>query len=42
MPVSQWTMEEERAKWVQIDGKDDKCQITAVLLAFYLISFHCS
>ena len=30
VPVSQWTMEEEGAKRVKIDGKDDKRQITAV------------
>ena len=30
VPVSQWTMEEEGAKWVELDGKDDKYQITAV------------
>ena len=30
VPVSQWTMEEEGAKRVEIDGKDDKRQITAV------------
>jgi len=31
VPVSQWTMEEEGVEWVEIDGKDDKHQITAVL-----------
>ena len=30
VPVSQWTMEEEGAKRVEIDGKDNKRQITAV------------
>ena len=30
--VSQWTMEQEGAKRVKIDGKDDKQQITAVLM----------
>ena len=30
VPVSQCTMEEEGAKQVEIDGKDDKRQITAV------------
>lgn len=30
VPVSQWTMEAEGAKRVQVDGKDDKRQITAV------------
>ena len=30
VPVSQWTMEEEGAKQVEIDGKDDIRQITAV------------
>ena len=30
VPVSQWTMEQEGAKRVEIDGKDDKRQITAV------------
>ena len=30
VPVSQWTMEQEGAKQVAIDGKDDKRQITAV------------
>ena len=30
VPVSQWTMEQEGAKRVAIDGKDDKRQITAV------------
>ena len=30
VPVSQWIMEEEGAKRVEIDGKDDKRQITAV------------
>ena len=30
VPVSQWMMEEEGAKRVEIDGKDDKRQITAV------------
>ena len=28
--VSQWTMEEEGAKRVEMDGKDNKRQITAV------------
>ena len=31
MPVSSWTMEKEGSKRVEIIGKDDKCQITAVL-----------
>ena len=26
IPVSQWTMAQEGAKWVEIDGKDDKRQ----------------
>ena len=30
VPVSEWTMEQEGAKRVEIDGKDDKRQITAV------------
>ena len=30
VPVSQWTMEEEGAKQIEINGKDDKCQITVV------------
>ena len=30
VPVSQWTMAKEGAKRVEIDGKDDKSQITAV------------
>ena len=30
VPVSQWMMEEVGAKRVEIDGKDDKRQITAV------------
>ncbi|MCY3929117.1 MAG: hypothetical protein OXG81_12660 [Acidobacteria bacterium] len=30
VPVAQWTMEVEGAKRVQVDGKDDKRQITAV------------
>ena len=30
VPVSQWTMEQEGIKRVEIDGKDDKRQITAV------------
>ena len=30
VPVSQWTMEEEGAKQVEIDGKDDKRQITPI------------
>ena len=30
VPVSQWTMAQEGAKRVEIDGKDDKRQITAV------------
>jgi len=30
VPVSQWTMEAEGTKRVQVDGKDDKCRITAV------------
>ena len=30
VPVSEWTMEQEGAKRVPIDDKDDKCQITAV------------
>ena len=30
--VSQWTMEEEGAKWAEIDGKDNKCQLTAVFV----------
>lgn len=37
VPVSQWTMEVEGAKCVQVDGKDDKCQITAVLLVPWLV-----
>ena len=28
--VAQWTMEEEGAKCVQVDGKDDNCQIIGV------------
>ena len=30
IPVSDWTMAEEGSKWVEITGKDDKCQLTAV------------
>ena len=30
VPVGSWTMETEGAKWVEIAGKDDKRQITAV------------
>ena len=30
VPVSSWTMAEEGSKRVEIDGKDDECQITAV------------
>ena len=30
VPVSEWTMAEEGSKRVEIDGKDDKRQITAV------------
>ena len=31
VPVSQWTMDQDRAKQMEINGKDDKRQITAVL-----------
>ena len=30
IPVSDWTMAEEGSKRVEITGKDDKCQLTAV------------
>ena len=30
VPISQWRMEEEGAKWVEIDEKDDKRQIAPV------------
>ena len=30
VPVSQWTMAQEGAKRVEVDGKDDKCQITVI------------
>ena len=30
VPVSSWTVAEEGCKCVEIDGKDDKCQIIAV------------
>ena len=30
VPVSEWTMAEEESKRVEIDGKDDKRQITAI------------
>ena len=30
MPVSSWTMAEEGSKRVDVAGKDDKCQLTAV------------
>ena len=33
VPVSQWTMEAEGVKRVQVDGKDDKRQIMAVFMA---------
>ena len=31
VPVSQWTMEREGMKWIEITGNQDKRQITAVL-----------
>ncbi len=31
VPVSNWTMAKEGSKRIAIFGKDDKCQITAVL-----------
>ena len=39
VPVSQWTMEEEGAKQVEINGKDDKCQITVVVGCFLIGDF---
>ena len=39
VPVSQWTMEEEGAKRIKIDGKDDKSQITAVFGCFLIGDF---
>ena len=30
VPVSQWTMEREGIKWIEITGNQDKHQITAV------------
>ena len=38
VPVSDWTMAEEGAKWVELVGKDDKSQLTAVF-AFFRRSF---
>ena len=32
VPVSQWTMEREGMKWIEISGNQDKRQITAVYL----------
>ena len=31
VPVSSWTMEKEGSRHVEVIGKDDKCQMTAVL-----------
>ena len=36
VPVSSWTMAEEGCKRVEIDGKDDKRQITAVFVVPWL------
>ena len=30
VPVSQWTMEREGMKWIEITGNQNKCQITTV------------
>ena len=40
VPVSQWTMEVEGAKRVEIDGKDDKRQIMTVFACSLEYSLH--
>ena len=32
VPVSQWILEREVMKWIEITGNQDKCQITAVFV----------
>lgn len=39
VPISSWTMEQEGAKRVEISGKDDKWQITAVLACTMSVNF---
>jgi len=41
VPSSQWTMEKRGTKRVEITGKEDKCQITAVIACTMSGKFSC-